>query len=554
MVAAAGSTEASSPAFVWACIAIVVVGILLEFALAGRARLYETVGVPSSPELLTARAQELLRKFGYVDPPAVTANGFDLDANLINWIDTHDNSATRWKAPDQIEFWYRQSYREFDQRQILGPETQGRVSSTDPPMEDAGMILVYLSPYGKLQHLQVVTQRKPAAPAGTHEMDWNPLLLAAGLDPAKCASSAPHRTPPAYADSVAAWTTPMPDRPGVTLQLDAAAYAGRPIYFNKDGPWSPAPGVASAGSPDRIEIAFALVIVGSLLVFGSALAWRNLRRHRADMQGSWRLAAFVFSVVMITWVFGSTHQAQSWEAYNLTLALAWASLSALFLWMMYIALEPFVRRRMPELLISWSRLLAGNFRDPMVGRDLLAGAAVALLSRMLGRIDIPYAMLRRLPPPAPSSPIPILVTTAPSAVAHVLSLVSNSVFNGLAFLFIFVIFQRIVRNKWAAAAVFVAFWLLKGILQGGTAPPAVIGNLLSLMLLVALLMRFGILAVVVEVFFESIQLAPFTMQGSVWYAWMGWFSVAIMMAILVFAARSALAGTPLLVKMVFAED
>ncbi len=183
MVAAAGSTEASSRTYVWACIAIVIVGILVEFILSPRTRLYETVGVPSSPELLTARAQELLRQLGYTETPDVTADGFDLDAAYINWIDKHDTSASRWKSPDQIEFWYRQSPQAFNQRQILGALAQGRVSSSDPPMEDAGMILVYLNPYGRLQYLQVVTQRKAASASERHDVDWNQLLQAAGFDP-----------------------------------------------------------------------------------------------------------------------------------------------------------------------------------------------------------------------------------------------------------------------------------------------------------------------------------------------------------------------------------
>jgi hypothetical protein len=44
-----------------------------------------------------------------------------------------------------------------------------------------------------------------------------------------------------------------------------------------------------------------------------------------------------------------------------------------FLWVLYIALEPFVRRRWPHLLISWTRLLSGQWRDPVVGRDVLIG-------------------------------------------------------------------------------------------------------------------------------------------------------------------------------------
>src|SRR5437870_3095440 len=45
-----------------------------------------------------------------------------------------------------------------------------------------------------------------------------------------------------------------------------------------------------------------------------------------------------------------------------------------------ITVEPFVRRRWPQMLISWTRLLSGRFNDPMVGRDILIGAAAATLA------------------------------------------------------------------------------------------------------------------------------------------------------------------------------
>ena len=44
-------------------------------------------------------------------------------------------------------------------------------------------------------------------------------------------------------------------------------------------------------------------------------------------------------------------------------------------WIFYVALEPYVRRRLPQIMIAWSRLLGGGVRDPLVGGHLLIGAA-----------------------------------------------------------------------------------------------------------------------------------------------------------------------------------
>src|SRR5207249_2880404 len=62
-------------------------------------------------------------------------------------------------------------------------------------------------------------------------------------------------------------------------------------------------------------------------------------------------------------------------------------LFAAITWILYLALEPFLRRLWPEMIVSWVRLLDGRFRDPLVGRDvmvgLLAGTVFALVLRTL---------------------------------------------------------------------------------------------------------------------------------------------------------------------------
>ena len=55
------------------------------------------------------------------------------------------------------------------------------------------------------------------------------------------------------------------------------------------------------------------------------------------------------------------------------ISTAWGLIVATTVWVLYVALEPHVRRRWPSSLISWGRLLAGQMRDPVVGRDLLVG-------------------------------------------------------------------------------------------------------------------------------------------------------------------------------------
>src|SRR5437867_11410467 len=41
--------------------------------------------------------------------------------------------------------------------------------------------------------------------------------------------------------------------------------------------------------------------------------------------------------------------------------------------MLYLALEPWIRGRWPQAIITWSRLISGQLQDPLVGRDILFG-------------------------------------------------------------------------------------------------------------------------------------------------------------------------------------
>ena len=61
------------------------------------------------------------------------------------------------------------------------------------------------------------------------------------------------------------------------------------------------------------------------------------------------------------------------------LAIAAALLIGGVVWTLYMAIEPWIRRRWPHAIISWSRLISGQVRDPLVGRDVLIGVALGVV-------------------------------------------------------------------------------------------------------------------------------------------------------------------------------
>jgi serine/threonine-protein kinase len=265
------------------------------------------------------------------------------------------------------------------------------------------------------------------------------------------------------------------------------------------------------------------------------------------MSGSLRLAGFIFCLTLGTWAVGASHIANLGEAYSLTLALSWASLAAFFIWIVYVALEPFVRRRMPTLVISWNRLLAGQFRDPMVGRDLLVGVAAALFFASFSDLNIPYAAMRGFPPPMPSTNF-AAISGGRVIFAMLLSAVNGAILDALAFLFLVVILQWVLRNRWLAVAGFVAIFTARAYLQGGPAFDIAL-NVVVLAAIGFLMFRYGLVAVVAFQFAaDIISGAPITTQSSAWYAWMGWLVVAIFAVMLYYGARIGLAGQPLFGK------
>jgi hypothetical protein len=109
----------------------------------------------------------------------------------------------------------------------------------------------------------------------------------------------------------------------------------------------------------------------------------------------------------------------------------------------------------------------------------------------------------------------------------------------------------VLRNRWVAAAAFVWIWAVRGALVGSAAasPQEIVLNVLALILLTAMLLCFGVLAAVAYIFVEEVLNAPITLHTGAWYAWAGWLGVAVIALVVMYGARSALAGQSLFGKL-----
>ena len=172
------------------------------------------------------------------------------------------------------------------------------------------------------------------------------------------------------------------------------------------------------------------------------------------------------------------------------------------LWLLYLAVEPYVRRFWPTTVVSWSRLMARKWRDPLVGRDILFGVGIGLLVHLIYQIRL--VLLPRLGYPI-SQDLPDLnmLLGTHIVIARVLNYVFNAAINAIFTVFALVLLKIVVRREIPAVVLAIAAGTaaLGGMIYN-TGPAWL--NILSMATMVAIVIlaiqRLGLLAITVAFF------------------------------------------------------
>jgi serine/threonine-protein kinase len=191
-------------------------------------------------------------------------------------------------------------------------------------------------------------------------------------------------------------------------------------------------------------------------------------------------------------------------------------------WVLYVALEPYVRRFWPQLLIGWTRLLSGHSRDPLVGRDVLVGVAAGMVAGLLiaSRELVPW--LLGLPLATPAVPEPLILLGTRHTVSLALQTVRRALIDTMEIVGVVVFLRIVVRRTWIVL-------LLSGLM---IVPLAISGTFAveqlaielvivaaGIALMLVVLLRFGLLSLVVTFYtFLSIENFPLTIDLSRPYA------------------------------------
>jgi serine/threonine-protein kinase len=552
MVAAAGQTEGMRPVLAAALLAISAVGLIALLFAADAFRLHTKVPLDNPPEVLAARAREIVRQLGYTEPYADEAFSFELNTGFLDYVQNHDKSQGRWNAlasgrPATIAFWYRRSPRLMQAQRFFSSLGDGVVTTFDPPMYTTGMVLVTLDMQGRLLHLEAVPPQKDAPKNVSPGPRWDELFSAAGLNQSDYRSVPPEWTPLAWGDARAAWLGTVPARPEISERIEAAAYRGRPIYFDVIYPWSIPDRTApvTRSTRDRISVGILLVVFLALTISGIFVAHRNTRLKRTDPRGAVRLGLSVFCIFAAIWLLRAHHIASMDEFDSILIALSWALLITALAVLLYLALEPYVRRHDPHTLISWTRLLAGQWRDPLVGRDLLIGTCYGVLLTILEISDNVLVPLFGGPRPVPGGLDPNSLLGVRPAIGGLLFYILAFVLYSLLVFFFLFLLRLIVKRDWIAAIILVL--LAAGTNSAGEFPVITYVYLALIWIsIVVVLKKAGLLALVVGLVVQNILVVfPMTSHLSRWYANAGLTGIVVIAGLAVFGFFTALAGRPL---------
>jgi hypothetical protein len=509
MVADAGEAGGLRPAVGLACLAAIAVGVVLGALRPERRSTWLAVALRDPPAALETKAREIVTLMGYEDDWADSFHHFEFANDYVEHVADTDSSTTRWEGlatvkPAPVTFLYRRS-----PRWLVPLEVVDGLSATNPPLTVSGMVNVRLEPDGRLVGFEAVPPQRDESEGPWPAVDWTVLFRRAGLDLEAFTPARPIWNPLVDCDERAAWEGTYSGQPDVPIRVEGGSYRGRPVMFSIIPPWKKPVRQETAAMDATAKVAsvtllglFAFVVVGALL-----LARHNLRLGRGDRRGAFRLATYAFIIAMITSFVQVHHVASFEEVGMLFLATGfWLFVSALY-WLIYIALEPYVRRLWPTDLIE----------------------------RSIG-----------VAPSAPHGAWLNYLGGARSIVAKLCLAQANALTNTVPLLILFLLLRLTLRKQWAAIVAFVVLFVVVATL--GSETPLIDGLYFTLVAATILfvLLRLGLLTLVSAFLFVQLaNLAPLIGEFPAWYAETAVAGAIAIAALAIYSFYISLAGRPL---------
>jgi hypothetical protein len=539
LVAASGEDGVLTLARAALLLVSILAALTVMFFLSQHAQIANLLPPGKSAEYLVDHARDLATHLGG-GPVADSTWWFqsepDGPGRLASFSAVHRYQDLHNLYPPLLWFVYRQSPRP------LNADFPNVITALNPGPFYSGEIRVTLDPDGRLLQFDAVPPQRidtAAAAKASSSADWQAFFSAAELDAAQLHSIPPTWISEMPANQQFAWQGEIS---GQVFLIQAASFHGQPVYFRILSP-DTRPlrmlGISTTAAR-RIGAALFTFCAGTILIVCLFFARRNVLNGRGDRRGAIRFCSFLLAVEFLAHLFIAHHTANApaeWDWFEL--ALGHAATYAIFFAAFYLALEPYVRRGWPEILVSWSRLLSGGFRNPLVGRDLLIGILVGLILACLGLAGNALPDLLSV---AGFSPVFGSQYLGPlsSFFGNIFARCSGNILNSIGSLAILFVGWRFTKSKLLSSMIVAAFWTAVSL--SGTNFAVEIPLVLAEGIIATLcLVRVGYFPLVVAFVVQGIiVLFPLTLDFNRWYAGRSMLLLTILLAFMLFGFRISL--------------
>lgn len=548
LVAASGGSGGCSPRQGLILLSLFVAIMIGSVFLTQRVSRVTQSPMTEKPEVLEARSQEISQKLMGVPAGSVRDSAYGYWYNPDQLPLSAEVLASSGDGP--LEFWYRQSPKFLSPKHPFLYARQPREATlSDPSPTVNGMVGVRLTSSGLLREVCLVpslAREQAAAEAELPSDAWEQAFRWAGLDFSDYSDADVLWSPPWDADQSFAWK-PKDEANRELPRVEAATQNGQVCYFQVIFPWTTRQWtlpsrdqatltVDSTRQNNIGEIAQNMVLFligGPLLVISMLLAVRNLRIGSTDKQGALKYAGFMLIIDFTLGLLEAHHNSSPGvEMTTILSALIYSLGRTVRFWIYYLALEPYVRKTWPRVLVSWNRFINGGFTNPSVAKEILLGCIFGAVGACLVSVTvllsegIGQSMMSR------NLVHPNFMLGGRAALTGVFSVIQSAL-PAVFTMIVLVVFRLVTRIDWLAALGFICVFTYISSNSGDT-----IWTFLSIavfeVVIVIVALRVGLLALLV---FNLIQAFltwfPVTFDVNEWYFSVGLVGIITPLAIAV---------------------
>jgi serine/threonine protein kinase len=488
------------------------------------------------PAVLEQKSREIAAAFGYPEKPVDWTSWLAEDNDLVSYLKDKKIPNKNWRqlfeAAPSLLYRYRQS------PDYLASAPDGDITTDRPPPTRAGMVSILLDSRANLREFRAIAPRYDTSQntAPTPTMDPALVFQRAGLDLSTFHEIAPVFAPPLPFDARRAWTGNYRGLPDTPVVVEIASWHGVVTSFSIRWPWTkPTNDHTETASASQIFFeAFSVILLVIGIFCAVFYARHNLRSGRGDRKGAIRLAMGLALLFLGAWL-PRVHPIPRMEMIGYSFSSAGIpALMAGMLWLVYMAIEPAVRAKWPHSLITWNRLLAGKFMDPLFGSHVLLGLVIGLAMRCVFLWRFHWTVAQGGPPD--DTNLDVLMGTR-MVIAVFFNTMFNAVVAGIVIFFVLTGLRKVVRRDWVAAIIAAGILIIQeGTIRTTTHPEIDIPLFIAIYMAFAMsLFRMGLVPTIVAIFTVNIMGSiPVSGQFFAWYNSIAVFEVCFLAAVAIF--------------------